>query len=58
MRCTDPIKMGNADLHTEVGIQLFLKRGAWQAWLLVTSGLKPFSDGLVHLGDVPMSPIV
>jgi hypothetical protein len=24
--------MGDADQHREVGVQLFLKRGAWQAW--------------------------
>ena len=50
--------MGDADQHREVGVQLFLKRGAWQAWLLATSGFKPLSDGFVHLGDVPVPPIV
>lgn len=50
--------MGDADQHTKVGVQLFLKRGAWQAWLLATSGFKPLLDGLVHLGDVPAPPIV
>jgi len=44
--------------HREVGVQLFLKRGAWQAWLLATPGFKPFLDGLAHLGDVPVPPIV
>jgi hypothetical protein len=32
MRRTDTIKMGDADQHREVGVELFLKRGAWQAW--------------------------
>ena len=50
--------MGDADQHLEVGVQLFLKRGTSQAWLLATSGFKPLLDGLVHLGDVPVSPIV
>ena len=50
--------MGDADQHTEVSVQLFLKRGAWQAWLLATSGFKPLLDGFVHLGDVPVPPIV
>ena len=58
MRRTDAIEMGDADQHTEVGVQLFLKRGAWQAWLLATSGFKPLSDGLVHLGDVSVPSIV
>ena len=58
MRRTDAIEMGDADQHTEVGVQLVLKRGTWQAWLLATSGGKPLSDGLVHLGDVSVSPIV
>jgi hypothetical protein len=50
--------MGDADQHTKVGVQLFLKRGAWQAWLLATSGFKPLLDGLAHLGDMPVPPIV
>ena len=50
--------MGDADQRPEVGVQLVLKRGTWQAWLLATPGFKPLSDGLVHLGDVPMPPIV
>ena len=58
MRRTDAIEMGDADQHPEVGVQLFLKRGTWQAWLLATSGFKPLLDGLVHLGDVSVSPIV
>ena len=58
MRRTDTIEMGDADQHPEVGVQLFLQSGAWQAWLLAASGFKPLADGLVHLGDVPMSPIV
>ncbi len=58
MRHTDAIEMGDADQHPEVGVQLVLKRGTWQAWLPATSGGKPLSDGLVHLGDVSVSPIV
>jgi hypothetical protein len=50
--------MGDADQHREVGVQLFLQRGAWQAWLLATPGFKPLLDGLAHLGDVPVPPIV
>src|SRR5258708_12726650 len=50
--------MSDADQRTEVGIQLLLKRGAWQVWLLATSGFKPLSNGLAHLGDVPVPPIV
>ncbi len=50
--------MGDANQHTKVGVQLFLKRGAWQAWLLATPGFKPLLDGLAHLGDVPVPPIV
>src|SRR5712691_5357215 len=58
MRRTDAIKMGDSDQHPEVGVQLFLKGGAWQAWLLATSGFQPLSDGLVHLSDVSVPPIV
>src|SRR5260370_39425254 len=58
MRRTDAIEMGDADQHSEAGVQLFLQSGAWQAWLLATSGFQPLLDRLVHLGDVPMSPIV
>ena len=54
----DAIEMGDADQHTEVGVQLVLKRGTWQAWLPATSGCKPLLDGLVHLDDVSVSPIV
>jgi hypothetical protein len=50
--------MGDADQHPEVGVQLPLHRGAWQAWLLATSGFEPRSDGLVHLGNVSVPPIV
>ena len=55
---TDAIEMGDADQYPEVGVQLFLNRGAWQAWFLATSGFNPFLDGLVHLSDVPVPPIV
>lgn len=55
---TNAIKMGDADQHREVGVQLFLERGAWQAWLLATSGFKPRLDGLAHLGEMPVPPIL
>jgi hypothetical protein len=55
---TDAIEMGDADQYPEVGVQLLLKRGAWESWLLATSGFKPLLDGLVHLGGVPTPAIV
>src|SRR5712691_2658483 len=55
---TDAIEMGDTDQHTEVGVQLFLKKGAWQAWLLATSGFQPLVERLAHLSDVPVPPIV
>lgn len=58
MCLTDTIEMGDADQHTEVGVQLFLQRGAWQAWLLMTPGFQPRLDGLVHLGGVPVPAIM
>ena len=50
--------MGDADQYPALGVQLFLKRGAWQSWLLTTPGFKPRLDGLVHLGGVPVPAIV
>src|SRR5436853_7712159 len=55
---TDAIEMGDTDQHAEVGVQLVLKKGAWQAWLLATSGFQPLVERLVHLSDVPVPPIV
>jgi hypothetical protein len=50
--------MGDADQHTKVGVQLFLQRGAWQAWLPATPGFQPRLDGLLHLSGVPVPAIM
>jgi hypothetical protein len=39
-------------------VSAVVTRGAWESWLLTTSGFKPLLDGLVQLGDVPAPAIV